>query len=149
MAGAALGCSAPALAHGPQGLGVRAPARGRRRSRASPPGKPEAGTEASQAMGGGCSRARVSRRVTETVLGTKAGRWPRPRESPERKGKGKGQKEYRPPGLLDAERRTYQQFAELLIIEHFVLILFGQLLAQGDGLLPHLREGKRERETQT
>lgn len=42
---------------------------------------------------------------------------------------------------------THQQFAELLVIEHLVLVLLGQLLAQRDGLLPHLR-GRREGVTQ-
>lgn len=32
----------------------------------------------------------------------------------------------------------YQSFAEQLVIEDLIFVLFGQFLAQSDGLLPHL-----------
>lgn len=37
-------------------------------------------------------------------------------------------------------RKPYQVLAEQLVVKDLHLILFRQLLAQADGLLPHLQE---------
>lgn len=86
----------------------------------------------------------------EAVHQTQGHRWTLPEatgESPRGKEEGNARKVRSdgPGPFMWKGGSTYQQFAELLIIEHFVFVLFGQLLAQGDGLLPHLRGKGREK----
>ena len=104
-------------------------------------GAPESVAKAQWAIKSEGSWATINQQMSQDrPPGQNAGRWPGPQENPTREGNGTRQKNTSRPlsSLRSGEGRTYQQFAELLVVKHLVFVLFCEFLAQGDGLLPHL-----------